>query len=97
MGDHVLPSDIGHLEEKLGQFDSHNHDLVILVYSEAFRDGMKICSIIVGIAVLVSILGFRRTRMDMNEQRAKLFREEEMRRANDQALSSQSVTTATKR
>ncbi|KAM3517742.1 hypothetical protein NHJ13051_008732 [Beauveria bassiana] len=27
--------------------------------------------------------GFRRTRMDMNEQRAKLFREEEIRRANE--------------
>ncbi|KAH8709547.1 Efflux pump FUS6 [Beauveria bassiana] len=54
-----------------------------LAYSSAFRAGMKVCSILSGIAVLVSILGFRRTRMDMNEQRAKLFREEEIRRANE--------------
>ncbi|KAM3434961.1 hypothetical protein MY4824_005114 [Beauveria thailandica] len=54
-----------------------------LAYSSAFRAGMKVCSILSGIAVLVSMLGFRRTRMDMNEQRAKLFREEEIRRANE--------------
>ncbi|KGQ09858.1 putative transporter C3H1.06c [Beauveria bassiana D1-5] len=54
-----------------------------LAYSSAFRAGMKVCSILSGIAVMVSILGFRRTRMDMNEQRAKLFREEEIRRANE--------------
>ncbi|KAM3427807.1 hypothetical protein NHJ13734_008852 [Beauveria thailandica] len=54
-----------------------------LAYSSAFRAGMKVCSILSGIAVLVSMLGFRRTRMDMNEQRTKLFREEEIRRANE--------------
>ncbi|OAQ96546.1 hypothetical protein LLEC1_02348 [Akanthomyces lecanii] len=96
MGGHVSPNDMGHLGEGLGHPGSDQHILVISAYSEAFRDGMKICSIIAGIAVLVSILGFRRTRMDMNEQRAKLFREEEMRRANNHALSSETVETAQK-
>ena len=97
VGGHVSPNDIEHLGEGVGRFDSHKHNPFVSAYSEAFRDGMKICSIIAGTAILVSILGFRRARMDMNEQRAKLFREEEMRRANDHARSSKSVGPARKR
>lgn len=82
MGGHVSPNDMGSLGNGLESFDSHKQIAIIGAYSSAFRTGMKISSIIAGIAVLVSILGFRRTRMDMGEQRAKLFREEELRRSN---------------
>ncbi|KAM3511162.1 hypothetical protein MY11210_005213 [Beauveria gryllotalpidicola] len=63
--------------------DQNGAVAVVLAYSSAFQTGMKVCSLLSGIAVLVSMLGLRRTRMDMNEQRAKLSREEEMRRANE--------------
>ncbi len=94
MGGHISPQDMRLLSEGLQDFDQHKQAAIISAYSEAFRAGMQISSIIAGVAVLVSMLGFRRTRMDMNEQRAKLFREEEMRRASDNSLASQRNNTA---
>ncbi|EGX95783.1 MFS multidrug transporter, putative [Cordyceps militaris CM01] len=72
-----------------------NHDIE-RAYSAAFRTDMTISTIICGIAVLVSILGFRRTRVDMNEQRAKLFREEQVRRAAVNVSSNENMDSTRK-
>lgn len=82
LGGRISPEDVRKLGGGLESFDQHNQIAIIDAYSTAFRTGMMISAIIAGVAVLVSVLGLRRTRMDMNEQRTKLFREEELRRAN---------------
>lgn len=79
----MAPEDMKTLGGGVESFDQHRQLLIMDAYSAAFRTGMVICTIVAGIAVLVSLLGFRRTRMDMTEQRAKLFREEEQRRTTE--------------
>ncbi len=49
--------------------------LVRQAYSKAFRDGMVTSVAVASLAILVAPIGFRRIRVTMLEQRAKLMRE----------------------
>ncbi|XWW95698.1 hypothetical protein V2A60_003665 [Cordyceps javanica] len=96
LGGQVSPEDMGVFSGRLEDVDPEKQLAVIAAYSAAFQTGMRISTIIAGIAVLFSVLGFRQTRLDMNEQRAKLFREEESRRAKGDALISPKNSTTKK-
>lgn len=82
MGGHVSPSDRQILSEGLGGLDQHKQLAIIDAYSTAFRTGMVVSSIIASVAVLVSLVGFRKKRLNVAEQRAGLFRDEAIRLAN---------------
>lgn len=94
MGGHVSPGDRQILSKGLGGLDQHKQLAVIDAYSTAFRTGMMVSSIIASVAVLVSLVGFRKKRLNMSKQREGLFREEEIRLANMNTANHNQQTTA---
>lgn len=83
VGGEISSQGLRALNEGASSLSGEQAELVRHAYSKAFRDGMIVSVIIAGLAVLVAPIGFRRTRLTMLDQRAKLIREDEARHATE--------------
>jgi len=90
----VTPGQLANLEDSMKTLTSVQIYAVQQAYSDAFREDMRVCAIISGIAVLVTFGVYQRSPMDIKDMRIFRMKEEMDRRKKMKAAKANSRGSA---